>query len=64
MTEKELYNALQKLNTKDLLILVLRDKLGLTLKEIGERVMMSAEGVRKRLQRIYGKIEEEIKNDT
>ena len=61
MTAKQLYDALEKLDAKELLILVLRDKMGMTLKEIGERVMMSAEGVRKRLQRIYGKIEKEIK---
>ena len=62
MTERELYTALEKLDTKDLLILVLRDKMGYTLQEIGDRVMMSAEGVRKRLQKIYQNIEKEVEN--
>ena len=49
----KIYEVLDKLNTKDVLIIYLRGVMDLTLEEIGERVMMSHEGVRKRLKKIY-----------
>ena len=62
MASKDLYSALETLSAQDLLMLVLRDKMCFTLKEIGVRVMMSPEGVRKRLNRIYSDLEKEMRD--
>lgn len=57
--EDKLYNILEDLSNKDLVIIYLRSVMEMTLEEIGDRVMMSHEGVRKRLKKIYKKAREE-----
>jgi len=50
--ESEVFDRMEKLEPKDVLILYLRSVKEMTYKEIGERVMLSHEGVRQRLIKI------------
>ena len=56
----KIFERLDELSTKDVLIFYLRNMKGMTLDEISKRVLMSKEGVRKRLVRIIKYIEDGI----
>jgi RNA polymerase sigma factor (sigma-70 family) len=58
MDDYKIYKALKKLSTKDILIVYLKFVKEYTLHEIADRVMMSHEGVRGRLKKIYEKLGE------
>lgn len=58
MDDFKIYKTLKNLSNKDVLIVYLRFVKEFTLHEIAERVMMSHEGVRGRLKRIYKKLSE------